>query len=286
VKTFRVDNPHTKPVPFWEWLIREVKSEHPDAVFLAEAFTRPKMLKVLAKAGFAQSYTYFTWRNFKQEITDYLVELTQSECKEYLQPNFFANTPDILPPILQRGGRPAFQMRLVLAGTLSSVYGIYNGYELCEGRAIPNTEEYQDSEKYQYKVWDWNRPGNIKDYVRKINEVRRDNPALHELVNLRFYPATSDSILFYGKMTADRDNMIFVAVNLDPYETHEATIEFPLEEMKIGDGDAFEVEDLIGGDRHLWRGARQQIRLAPETNPAAIFRVKPFRQVEYASPSF
>ncbi len=144
MRIFRVDNPHTKPVPFWEWLIREVQCRHPDVIFLSEAFTRPKMLKVLAKVGFTQSYSYFTWRNFKQELIDYLVELTQSECREYLRPNFFTNTPDILPPILQRGGRPAFQMRLVLAATLSSVYGIYNGFELCENDAIPDSEEYRE----------------------------------------------------------------------------------------------------------------------------------------------
>ncbi len=286
VKTFRVDNPHTKPVPFWEWMIREVQTAHPDVIFLAEAFTRPKMLKVLAKAGFTQSYSYFTWRNFKQEIVEYLTELTQTECREYLQPNFFANTPDILPPILQRGGRPAFQMRLVLAATLSSVYGLYSGYELCENAAIPNTEEYADSEKYQYKVWDWNRPGNIKDYVAALNRARRENPALQEFQNLRFYAASSDSVLFYGKMTADRANMVFVAVNLDPFEAHDATIEFPLHEMGLGAEDAFEAEDLLSGERHLWRGAHQQLRLDPAQNPAALYRVTPFRHVEYASPSF
>lgn len=286
VKIFRVDNPHTKPVPFWEWMIREVQTAHPDVIFLSEAFTRPKMLKVLAKAGFTQSYSYFTWRNFKQEIIDYLTELTQSESRDYLQPNFFANTPDILPPILQRGGRPAFQLRLALAATLSSVYGIYNGYELCENASIPNTEEYASSEKYEYKVWDWDRPGNIKNYVAALNRARRENPALREFTNLRFYPASSDSILFYGKMTADRSNMIFAAVNLDPFETHEAILEFPLQEMSLGADDAFEAEDLLNGERHLWRGASQNVRLDPNRNPTALFRVTRFRHVEYATPSF
>ena len=286
VKTFRVDNPHTKPVPFWEWLIREVQNAHPDVVFLSEAFTRPKMLKVLAKAGFTQSYSYFTWRNFKQEFIDYLTELTQTECREYLRPNFFTNTPDILPPILQRGGRPAFQMRLVLAATLSSVYGIYNGFELCEGRALPDTEEYADSEKYEYKVWDWDRPGNIKDYVRRINTARRDNPALHEFANLRFHGADSDSVLFYGKMTADRANMVFAAVNLDPFEAHEATLEFPLADMNLAPDDAFEAEDLLSGERHLWRGPHHRIRLVPSSNPAAIYRVTPFRHIDYRTPCF
>jgi starch synthase (maltosyl-transferring) len=284
VKIFRVDNPHTKPVPFWEWMIREVQALHPDVLFLSEAFTRPKMLKVLAKAGFTQSYTYFTWRNFKQEFIDYLTELTQGEPREYLRPNFFTNTPDILPPILQRGGRPAFQMRLVLAATLSSVYGIYNGFELCEGRAVPDSEEYADSEKYEYKVWHWNREGNIKDYVVRVNKARRENPALREFTNLRFYRADSESILFYGKMTADRSNMVFVAVNLDPFEAHETTIDFPLGDMKIGHDDAYEAEDLLSGERHLWRGAHQRICLDPHRNPAAIFRVQPFRHVEFREP--
>jgi starch synthase (maltosyl-transferring) len=286
VKTFRVDNPHTKPVPFWEWLIREVQTRHPDVIFLSEAFTRPKMLKVLAKAGFTQSYTYFTWRNFKQELTDYLIELTQSECKEYLRPNFFTCTPDILPPILQRGGRAAFQMRLVLAATLSSAYGIYNGFELCEAQAIPDTEEYANSEKYAYKVWDWDRPGNIKDYIRRVNLARRENRALHELVNLRFYRSDSDSILFYGKMTADRANMVFVAVNLDPFEAREATVEFPLADMGIEPDDAYEADDLLSDERHLWRGASQHLRLDPRRNPAAIYRIAPFRHVEYRTPGF
>jgi starch synthase (maltosyl-transferring) len=284
VKTFRVDNPHTKPVPFWEWIIREVQDRHPDTIFLAEAFTRPKMLKVLAKAGFSQSYSYFTWRNFKQELIDYLVELTQSECREYLRPNFFACTPDILPPILQRGGRPAFQIRLVLAATLSSLYGIYNGFELCEARAIPDTEEYQDSEKYEYKVWDWDRAGNIKDYIRRVNLARRNNLALHEFTNLRFHPANSDSILFYGKMTEDGSNVVFIAVNLDPFEAHEANVEFPLAEMGIGPDDAYEAADLLSDDRYLWRGACQRLRLDPQCNPAAIYRITPFRHVEYRMP--
>lgn len=286
VKTFRVDNPHTKPVPFWEWMIREVQAADPDVIFLSEAFTRPKMLKVLAKAGFSQSYSYFTWRNFKHEFIEYLTELTQSECRDYLRPNFFTNTPDILPPILQRGGRPAFQMRLVLAATLSSVYGIYNGFELCEGRALPDSEEYADSEKYEYKVWNWNREGNIKDYVKKVNKARRENPALREFTNLRFYRADSDSVLFYGKMTADRASMVFVAVNLDPFETHETTVEFPLGDMQLGADDAFEAQDLLTGERHLWRGAQQRVRLDPRTNPAAIYRVAPFRHVEYREPCF
>ncbi|MDH4185897.1 MAG: alpha-1,4-glucan--maltose-1-phosphate maltosyltransferase, partial [Nitrospira sp.] len=177
VKIFRVDNPHTKPVAFWAWLIREVQDCHPDAVFLSEAFTRPKMMKALAKAGFTQSYTYFTWRNFKQELTDYMVELSTSEMREYFRPNFFTNTPDILPDILQHGGRPAFKFRLVLAATLSPSYGIYSGYELCENRALPGKEEYLDSEKYEITIRDWNRAGHLTDYVTTVNRIRKENPA-------------------------------------------------------------------------------------------------------------
>jgi starch synthase (maltosyl-transferring) len=285
VKTFRADNPHTKPVPFWEWLIREVHEHHPDVIFLSEAFTRPPMLKMLAKVGFTQSYTYFIWRNFKEELTGYLTELTRTEAKEYLRPNLFTNTPDILPPFLQTGGRPAFKIRLVLAATLSSLYGIYNGFELCENKAVPGTEEYQDSEKYQYKVWDWDRPGNIKGYIAKVNRIRRENAALHELENLRFYSADDDNVLFYGKMTAERDNMVFVAVNLDPFEPHDAVLRFPLEEMGIPAHETFEVKELVTGAKHLWRGAEQRLSLQPE-EPAAIFRITPWVRVDYRAPSF
>ncbi|HEX6843359.1 MAG TPA: maltotransferase domain-containing protein [Stellaceae bacterium] len=273
VTIFRVDNPHTKPLPFWEWLIREVQHRHPEAIFLAEAFTRPKMMRALAKAGFTQSYTYFTWRVTKQELTDYGSELAQGASKEYLRPNFFANTPDILPVHLQQGGRPIFRIRLVLAATLASTYGIYNGFELCEARAVPGTEEYLHSEKYEYKVWDWDRPGHIKDEIARLNRIRRDNPALHELTNLRFYPAQDDRVLFYGKMTADRSNMIFVAVNLDPMQRRDAVIELPLGEMHIPEVETFTAVELFTGTEHRWQGARQRLTLDPEINPAAIFRI-------------
>jgi starch synthase (maltosyl-transferring) len=286
VKTFRVDNPHTKPAPFWEWLIRDVHAKKPDVIFLSEAFTRPTMLKMLAKIGFSQSYTYFTWRNFKRELTDYLVELSQSECREYLRPNFFTNTPDILTPYLQTGGRPAFQVRLVLAATLGSVYGIYNGFELCEARALPGTEEYEDSEKYQYKVWDWDRPDNIKDYVAAVNRIRRDNAALHQLKNLRFYHAADDNVLFYGKMTEDRRNAILVAVNLDPFDSHSATLSIPLSDLRIADDATYEVEELLSGVRHHWRGTTQSYHLDPKQNPAAIFRIVPLERVDYREPCF
>jgi starch synthase (maltosyl-transferring) len=286
VKIFRVDNPHTKPMPFWEWLIREVRERDPEVIFLAEAFTRPPVMKMLAKVGYSQSYTYFTWRNFKQELTDYLTELTQTSVKEYLRPNFFTNTPDINPPFLQTGGRPAHQIRFVLASTLSTVYGIYNGFELCEATPIPGKEEYLNSEKFEYKVWDWDRPGNIKDFITAVNRIRRENPALHELENLRFYPADDDNVLFYGKMTPDRSNMVFIAVNLDPFDEHEAGLEFPIAEMGLETTDTFEVVELLTGARHLWRGSRQRVVLDPEVNPCAIYRVGGWEQVDYLSPCF
>jgi starch synthase (maltosyl-transferring) len=284
VRTFRVDNPHTKPFAFWEWLIGEVQREHPDVVFLSEAFTRPKVMKYLAKVGFSQSYTYFTWRTFKAELTDYLTELTHSEVTEYLRGNLFANTPDILPEILQVGGRPAFKLRLALAATLSSVYGIYSGFELCEGRAVAGTEEYQDSEKYQYKVWDWDRPGNITPYVTRINQIRRANPALHEHDNLRFYRADDDNVLFYGKATPERDNVILVAVNLDPFEAHSAALHLPLDELGIGPGEPMEVRELITDTHHIWHGSPQTVTLDPQVEPAAIYALRLWPRKDYASP--
>jgi starch synthase (maltosyl-transferring) len=286
VRVFRVDNPHTKPIPFWEWLIARVQEEHPDVLFLSEAFTRPKLMRALAKAGFTQSYTYFTWRNFKQELTDYLNELAQGEAREYMRPHFWPSTPDILPPFLQTGGRAAFRIRLVLAATLSSLYGIYNGYELCEAAGISGKEEYLHSEKYQHKVWDWNRPGNIKADITRINAIRRENPALHEFENVRFHHCDDDSVLFYGKASFDRSNVIFVAVCLDPFDVHEAVLTFPLDQMGVPEGETFEVEELLSGRRHLWRGARQRVRLDPAVNPAVIYRVTMWTSVDYRTPCF
>lgn len=286
VRIFRVDNPHTKPVYFWQWLIREIQDEHPDVIFLAEAFTRPKMLKMLAKVGFTQSYTYFTWRNFKGELTDYFCELTQSEAREYLRGNLFTNTPDILPPILQQGGRPAFKMRLALAATLSSLYGIYNGFELCEATAIPGREEYLHSEKYEYKVWDWNRPGNIKDYITRINEIRQANPALHLYKNLRFYQADDDNIIFYGKMTPDRSNIVLVAVNLDPFQPHEAVLHVPIWEFGVAPDEQYVVHEMITDTKLLWKGSEQRVRLDPHDEPAAIYAISRWGYKNYDEPCF
>ena len=274
VRIFRVDNPHTKPVAFWEYLIARVRAKYPDVIFLSEAFTRPKMMKALAKAGFQQSYTYFTWRNFKHELTEYFTELTQTEMKEYFRGNLFPNTPDILPYFLQQGGRPAFVIRAVLAATLSSVYGIYSGFELCEAAALPNKEEYLDSEKYQYKQRDWNAPGNIKDTVTRLNRIRRENRALHGYDNLRFYKSENENILFYGKATESRDNIVLVAVNLDPYQSHDSYIHVPVEEFGWMDSDTYQVHDLLTDERYLWRGSRNYVLLNPQTKPAHVFRVR------------
>ena len=275
VKIFRVDNPHTKPFPFWEWCIAEVWKQHPDVIFLAEAFSRPRIMQNLAKLGFAQSYTYYTWRNEKWEIIEYLTELAHEEPSEYMRPNFFPNTHDILPHVLQFGGRPAFLMRLALAATLSPTYGIYSGYELCEN--TPRGERgatvyYQDSEVYEYKVWDWDRPGHIKDYVRRINRIRRENSALHYLKNLTFHEAQNDSVLFYGKTAGE--NAVFTAVNLDPHAPHDAHVHFPLWEIGIGEDETYVVEELISGRRLQAQGGWFWVRLMPWSNPVEIFRVK------------
>jgi starch synthase (maltosyl-transferring) len=286
VRIFRVDNPHTKPIPFWAWLIGEVQAVYPDVIFLAEAFTRPKVMQALAKVGFTQSYTYFTWRNFKPELTDYFTELTQTEMAEFFRGNLFTNTPDILPPTLQQGGRPAFKMRLVLAATLSSLYGIYSGYELCENIAILGTEEYLNAEKYQIKVRDRNGPGNIRDYIARINAIRKENPALQEYRNLRFYESDDDNVLFYGKKSFDGGNTILVAVNLDPFEAHQAQVRLPLPELEIGPDERFQVHELITDERHLWKGAVQTIRLDPREESAAIFQVSRFPHKDYGTPCY
>ncbi len=273
VRIFRVDNPHTKPFAFWEWLIATLQAEDPGVIFLSEAFTRPKVMKYLAKAGFTQSYTYFTWRNSKAELTEYLLELTQSGAEEYFRPNFFVNTPDILPKILQTGGRPAFQTRLLLAATLGANYGMYSGFELCEGRALPNSEEYLDSEKYEYKVWDWDRPGHIKDWIARVNQLRREHAALRRLDTLRFWHCDNEQILLYSKMTADRSDALLIAVNLDPHHVQEGTIEVPLRELGRGEDARYGVRELLSGWSAEWQGRHRPIRLDPQENPAWVLEL-------------
>lgn len=275
VRIFRVDNPHTKPVAFWEWVIAEVQAQYPDVIFLSEAFTRPKMMRVLAKVGFTQSYTYFTWRTGKAELTEYLEELTQGEMADYFRGNFFTNTPDILPLHLQTGGRPAFIQRAVLATTLLPIYGIYSGFELCENTPIaPGKEEYLDSEKYQFKGRDWNAPGNIKDILTALNRARRDHRALQEYRNLRFHPSDNDQVIFYSKMTAARDSIVLVAVNLDPHNFQSAWLTVPVAEFGASEGEVYEVRDVITGEVYRWNGARNFVALDPKTRPAHVLEVR------------
>ena len=274
VHIFRVDNPHTKPLQFWEYLITGVRSQYPDVIFLSEAFTKPKMMKALAKAGFTQSYTYFTWRNTKRELVEYFTELTQTDMREYFRGNLWPNTPDILPFGLQEGGRPAFMIRATLAATLSSVYGIYSGFELCENEALPGREEYLDSEKYQWKERDWNAPGNIKDWIARLNKIRRENRALQLYDNLRFYHTDNDAILFYAKMTAAREDIILVVVNIDPHRKQSAYVDVPIEQFGSMEGDVYQVHDLISDARYMWRGRHNYVELDPEVQPAHIFRVR------------
>jgi starch synthase (maltosyl-transferring) len=274
VTTFRVDNPHTKPVPFWEWVIGEVHRQHPEVIFLAEAFTKPKMMRLLAKVGFAQSYTYFTWRNHKHDLTEYVSELTGGEMKEYFTGNFFANTPDILPPILQFGGRPAFIMRAVLAATLSSVYGIYSGYELCENEAIPGKEEYLDSEKYEIKVRDWKAPGNIVDTITRINQIRRESPALQTYNNVLFLATENPNILAYAKMNEDRSDIIVCVVNLDPFHKHYSLLHIPLGAFGIDEDEQYQAHDLLSDERYRWRGPTAYVELSPSTKMAHIIKIR------------
>jgi starch synthase (maltosyl-transferring) len=274
VRIFRVDNPHTKPVAFWEYLIKGVREKYPDTIFLSEAFTKPKMMKALAKAGFNQSYTYFTWRNSKRELIEYFMELTQTEMSEYFRPNLWSNTPDILPFVLQEGRRPAFMIRVVLAATLSPLYGIYSGYELCENEALPGREEYLDSEKYQYKERDWNAPGNIKDWIARLNKIRKENRALQLYTNLRFHDAENDAILFYSKMTPARDNIILVVVNLDPQRKQNSFVYVPIENFGQMESDVYQVQDLLSGATYTWRGRRNYVELDPDIQPAHIFLVR------------
>jgi len=274
IRLFRVDNPHTKPFAFWEWMIAEVRARHPDAVFLAEAFTRPKVMYRLAKVGFSQSYTYFTWRNEKRELQAYLTELSTEAPREFFRPHFFVNTPDINPVFLQTSGRPGFLIRAALAATLSGLWGVYNGFELCEGTPLPGREEYLDSEKFQIRTWDWDRPGNIVAEITQLNRLRRANPALQSQFGVTFLPAANDAVLFFEKATPDRSNVVLVAISLDPRAVQEAAIDIPLYLWTLPDSAALDMEDLVGSARFRFEGRSQRVRLAPET-PYAIWRATP-----------
>ena len=272
VRIFRVDNPHTKPLPFWEWLITEVDRRDPEVVFLSEAFTRPKVMKRLAKVGFQQSYTYFTWRDKKSELTDYVRELG-GEMADYYRPNFFTNTPDINPYYLQNSGRPGFVVRSTLAATLSSSWGIYSGFELCEAAPLPGREEYLDSEKYQLRARDFDAPGNIRRHVAALNRIRRDNPALQDFRNTLFLNAWNDNMLAYFRATPTRDNAIMIVVNLDPHAAQTADYEVPLWEFGLGDNGAVHVEDLLLGIEFEITGKTQSMTLDPLERSVVIWRL-------------
>lgn len=276
VRIFRVDNPHTKPLPFWRWLIDDLRANDPGIIFLAEAFTRPKMMYRLGKVGFAQSYTYFTWRNTKQELTEYLTELNSLPVRDFFRPNFFVNTPDINPIFLQTSGRAGFLIRAALAATLSGSWGVYSGFELCEAAPLPGREEYLDSEKYEIRVRDWNAPGNITAEISALNRIRRANPALQTHLGVRFYNASSDQVILYGKMAPGTGRaMILTAVSFDPHRSQDAAIEIPLWEWGLPDHASIGVEDLMRGTRFTWDGKNQRVRLDPSNLPFAIWRLVP-----------
>jgi starch synthase (maltosyl-transferring) len=275
IRIFRVDNPHTKPFRFWQWLIGEVRREHPEVIFLSEAFTRPKVVLYLAKLGFNQSYTYFTWRNTKWELEQYIRELTQTEAGEYLRPNFWPNTPDILPQYLQFGGRPAFIVRLILAATLSASYGIYGpAYELGITEALEGKEEYLNSEKYEIKQWDWNARGNLRPIIERVNRIRRQNPSLQSIRNIELYPIDNEAMLCYGKTTEDKSNIIITVVNIDPHHRQSGWLRLPLERLEIDPRRPFLAHDLLTDDRYIWQGEVNYVELDPRVMPAHILRVQ------------
>lgn len=282
VQIFRVDNPHTKPFAFWEWTIGEIKEKHPEVLFLAEAFTRPHVMQRLAKLGFSQSYTYFTWRNSKQELTEYFTELTQTEAREYFRPNLWPNTPDILPEFLQLGGRPAFMIRLILAATLGASYGIYGpAFELCENLPIPRgSEEYLNSEKYELKQWDLDTATSLKELIRRVNAIRKKSPPLQSNRNLRFHGTDNPSLLCYSKATDDLSEVIIVVVNLDAFHVQAGSIQLDLESIGLDNNHSFRVDDLLGEAQYSWQGSANYVELTPGTQPAHILRVRRWVRTE------
>jgi len=276
VRIFRVDNPHTKPFPFWEWLIEGVKRTHPEVIFLSEAFTRPKVQYRLAKVGFSQSYTYFAWRNTAWEIREYFTELSRTPVREFFRPNLWPNTPDILTEYLQMGGRPAFMVRLVLAATLGASYGIYGpAFELCENRPKETgSEEYLDSEKYEIRHWEIDAPLSLKDFISRVNRIRSENPALQSDRHLRFHETDNDQVLCYSKHTEDLSNIVLVVANLDPHHTHACWLRLPINDFGLHERQPYQVHDLLSGARYLWHGGRNYVALDPQVAPAHILRIR------------
>jgi starch synthase (maltosyl-transferring) len=276
VRIFRVDNPHTKPLAFWEWVIPAVLADHPDVVFLAEAFTRPKMMAKLAEVGFSQSYTYFTWRNTKQELAEYLDEVSNGPAAEYMRPNFWPNTPDILAGPLRNGPPSAFRMRLALAALMVPSYGMYSGYELCENQpASEANEEYLHSEKYEIKSRDWHDPSSLAPFVARLNDLRRRHPALSLLRGATIQAVDSDHLLAWSRATPDRGDVVLVVVNLDPWQWHEGTTDLDLDALGVGTDGPFSVYDELTGERYRWQGRWNYVRLDPAVLPAHVFSVSP-----------
>lgn len=270
VTIFRVDNPHTKPLPFWEWLIADVRSKYPQAMFLSEAFTRPAMMHQLAKVGFSQSYTYFIWRNSKRELTEYMTELATPPVSDFYRPHFFVNTPDINPFFTQTSGRPGFLIRAALAATCSGLWGVYSGFEYCEAAALPGKEEYLDSEKYEIRQRDFDQPGNIIAEISRLNQLRKENPALQSHLNIRFHESGNDQVIFFSKATRDRSNVIFVAVSLDPHNPQHAHLQIPHEEL----GGNRVVRELMHDVDLAWDGASQHWYFDPQELPFAVWRLQ------------
>jgi len=276
VRVFRVDNPHTKAFCFWEWLIAEVRRTHPETIFLAEAFTRPKVMYQLAKLGFNQSYTYFAWRNTKWEIAEYVRELTRSDVAEFFRPSFWPNTPDILTEALQHGGRQVFMSRLALAATLSSSYGIYGpAYELLVSEPRhEGSEEYKDSEKYEIRHWDLRPAEAFRDYMARINRIRRENEALQSNHSLEFHAVDNDELVAYSKTSRDGKNLVLVVVNLDPHHTQSGWLELPLERLGVEPDRPYQMHELLTGARYLWHGSRNFVEIDPRHVPAHLFRLR------------
>ena len=276
IRIFRVDNPHTKSLRFWEWMIGDIRQNYPEVIFLSEAFTRPKVRYQLAKLGFTQSYTYFAWRNTKEELTQYLTELTQSEVREYFRPSLWPNTPDILTEYLQFGGRSAFIIRLVLAATLGANYGIYGpAFELCENSPREaGSEEYLNSEKYEIRHWDLKRPESLKDIIARVNRIRRENSVLQSNDHLQFHDTDNDQLLCYSKHAEDAANVIVVVVNLDPHHTHAGWMELGLERLGLSAHQPYQMHDLLSDARYLWQEGRNYVELDPRAMPAHIFRLR------------
>jgi starch synthase (maltosyl-transferring) len=274
IRIFRVDNPHTKPLPFWQWMIADIRSRNHDVLFLSEAFTRPKMMYRLAKIGFSQSYTYFTWRNTKLELESYMNELTVPPVRDFFRPHFFVNTPDINPHFLQSSGRAGFLIRAALAATLTGLWGVYNGFELCEAAPVPGREEYLGSEKYEIRAWDHDRDGNIVKEITALNAIRRENTALQQLTGIEFLPCNNGQVLYFRRFS-DNGNVLLIAISLEPHSFQDAIIELPLWQWGITDDGDLEAEDMMRGDKFVWHGKYQPIRLNPFEMPFCIWRVAP-----------